>query len=84
MKASFKVQKSRRNFLKLILLGSGGLLLGKFLGSGLLSLFTRQSKDFQVGDDFKVVEQKNKLIFYNKKGTKIFTIDQEGTLEVGP
>lgn len=69
-----------------MLLGGGVVVVGKAL-----SLFWDWRKGskggFELGEDFgedfKVVKKKDQLIFYNKKGEKIFTLGQDGTLEVG-
>lgn len=73
----------RRKFLRLLLLGGGAFLiglLGKFF-SPVSNLFSgsksRREKDFK---NFKVVEEKDKLIFIDKTGEEILILDR-GVIE---
>ena len=73
----------RRKFLRLLLLGGGTFLLGllgKFF-SPVSSLFSgsksRREKDFK---NFKVIEEKDKLIFIDKTGEEILILDR-GVIE---
>lgn len=66
----------RRNFLKLALFGSGAFLLGGLLGK--LGLSSSNGKEFK---NFKVVEDGDNLIFYNKSGQKVMALTKDG-LEV--
>jgi hypothetical protein len=85
----------RRKFLRLLLISGGVLIFVKFFGSKLFSFLSSlfgQQEDFSekgtsvkmLGEDFKVLESENKLVFFNKKGEEIFSIDQEGAIEIGP
>ena len=77
--------KDRRNFLKFLATGTGSLLVGTLLGSKLGPLLNFKGEDFKIGQDFKdfkVIEEDKKLIFFNKSGKKVLTIDQEGGLEI--
>lgn len=65
----------RRNFLKLLLFGSGTFLAGSLLGKFGLS---SNEKEFK---NFKVVEDGEDLIFYNKSGQKVMALTKDG-LEV--
>ncbi len=65
----------RRNFLKLALFGSGTFIAGTLLGKfGLAS----NEKEFK---NFKVVEDGDRLVFYNKDGQKVMALTKDG-LEV--
>jgi len=66
----------RRNFLKLALFGSGA-----FLAGGLLGRFGLNSSGGKEFKNFKVVEEKDKLVFYNKNGQKVMALSDDG-LEV--
>ena len=76
------MDKNRRNFLKIILVGSGTLLAGKVLGP-LSSKFLDGSfnktdsstkNDFR---DFQIVENEKILSVYDNSGEEIFQIDNE-------
>ena len=81
-----KMKQSRRKFLKLLLVGSGILVLGKVVG--LKWLFpdnfsdNMESKEIADLDNFKVVKSGNQLDFFNKKGERIFVLHEDGTLEI--
>lgn len=76
-----KINLKRRNFLKLLALGSGVFILGGF--------FTRISG---IGEDplkkavrlknFEVLDHGNKLIFYSDKGHRLFTVYNDGDMEL--
>jgi len=77
--------KDRRNFLKFLATGTGSLLVGTLLGSKLGPLLNFKGEDFKVGQDFKnfkVIEEDNGLVFFNKSGKKILTVNQDGSLEI--
>ena len=77
-----KMRQSRRKFLKLLLVGSGILVLGKIVG--LKWLFSDNVENEKMADlsNFKVVKSGNQLDFFNKKGERIFVLREDGTLEV--
>ena len=74
--------KDRRRLLKLAALASASAVIGKIAGDKLLSSF---SKDFEVGQTsgFKIKEEGNKLVFYNQRGNKLFTLSDDGEMEIG-
>jgi len=76
------MKQSRRKFLKLLLMGSGILILGKIIG--LNWLFSGQPEYKEIADlgNFKVANSGNCLDFFNKGGEKIFVLHEDGTLEV--
>lgn len=76
------MNQNRRNFLRFILIGTGVFVIGKLLASN-LPLFKSQEKELSLGEKFKVTEEGGKLIFFNQKGEKIFTLNEEGEIEVG-
>ena len=77
-----KMRQSRRKFLKLLLVGSGILVLGKIIG--LKWLFSGHPEYKEMADlgNFKVANSGSQLDFFNKKGEKIFVLHEDGTLEV--
>ena len=70
-----KLNKNRRNFLKILLIGGGTVLAGKFFGSGILDFLSgpETSKDFET---FKVTEDRKGLSIYDKNGEEILVIDK--------
>ena len=76
-----KINTKRRSFLKVILFGAGSLFLGGIISS-----------IFRIGEDdsryalpirsYKVLEKDNALIFFNSKGQKLFTVDDNGDFVV--
>lgn len=76
-----KLNIKRRKFLKFLLFGAGSLALGGFI-----------TRIFGIGEDdskyalpirsYKVLEKDDKLIFYNSKGHKLFSVSDNGDLEV--
>jgi hypothetical protein len=70
------MDKDRRKFLKIILIGSGTLLAGKVLGP----LFSSLLDDSSTKNDstaFKVSEDEKNLSIYDSSGEEIFQIDKE-------
>lgn len=71
----------RRKFLKFLLFGGVAFVLGGFI-----------TRIFGIGEDdskyalpirsYKVLEKDDKLIFYNSKGHKLFSVSDNGDLEV--
>lgn len=74
------MNKKRRNFLKLLFLGSGAFVLGNLLGK--LNLNPGIDTGIKEIKNFKIVEDGNKLVFYNKNGRQVFALSEDGTLEV--
>jgi hypothetical protein len=82
------MDKERRNFLKIILIGSGTLLAGRVLGP----LFSKCAESVPVrltrekpapppqtiSSAFKIVENDKRLSIYDNHGEEIFQIDKEG------
>ena len=76
-----KVNLKRRKFLKFLAFGSGAFILGGFI-----------TRIFGIGEDdskyalpirsYKVLEKDDQLIFYNSKGHKLFTVSDDGSLEI--
>jgi len=75
------VDKNRRNFLKILLIGSGVLVVGKIL-SPLLSRSLNGSSPGPAAQNnlraFRVVENKKILSIYDNSGEEIFQIDKKG------
>ena len=74
--------KDRRRLLKLAVLASASAVIGKIAGDKLLSSF---SGGYEVGQtsSFKIKEEGNKLVFYNQRGNKLFTLSDDGEMEIG-
>lgn len=76
-----KINFKRRNFLKVLAMGTGAFFLGGF--------FTRISG---IGEDplkkavrlknYEVLDKGKELIFYNDKGHRLFTVYNDGDLEL--
>lgn len=77
------VNKNRRNFLKVSLIGSGLFLLWKIFPFLKLENFGESDKKaLRAGNKFKIEEDEKNLAIFNAKGKKVFTIDQDGEIEV--
>jgi signal peptidase I len=73
------MNQNRRKFLKFLLIGTGLLLIWKYFP---IKLGGPEKKEIKYGD-FKIVEEGDKLIFFNQKGERVFTLNKEGEIEVG-
>jgi hypothetical protein len=73
------MNQNRRKFLKFLLIGTGLLLIWKYFP---IKLGSSEKKEMKYGN-FKIVEEGDKLIFFNQKGEKVFTLNKEGEIEVG-
>jgi hypothetical protein len=70
-----KLNKNRRNFLKLLFVGIGSFLLGKVFGSFFSKSSCREfEKDF---GEFRVEEDKKELVVYDRSGEKILIVDKQ-------
>ncbi|TSD02969.1 MAG: hypothetical protein Athens071416_360 [Parcubacteria group bacterium Athens0714_16] len=71
--------KNRRNFIKILLIGGGTLLVGKLLSPWVLDLFSPEP-GMDIGQDlkdFNIKENKKEIIISDKKsGEEIFIIDK--------
>jgi len=76
------MKQSRRKFLKLLLMGSGILVLGKIIGLKWLVSGQPEYKEIADLGNFKVANSGDRLDFFNKGGEKIFVLHKDGTLEV--
>jgi hypothetical protein len=73
------MNQSRRKFLKFLLIGTGLFLIWKYLP---IKLESSGKKEINYGN-FKIVEEGDRLIFFNQKGERIFALNKEGEIEVG-
>ena len=76
------MDRNRRKFLKIILIGSGTLLVGKVFNPlfSMFSndLFTKTDSSTEANDrNFQVFEDKKSLSIYDNSGEEIFQIDKE-------
>ena len=75
-----KLNKNRRNLIKLGLFGVGAFVVGKVLGpsinlfSGTLELGGGKQYDFT---NFRVIENGQELGFYDKLGNEILILDKD-------
>lgn len=77
------MDKNRRKFLKILLIGSGTLLVGKifnpFFSKFSNDSFTKTDSSSETKTslgDFEVVENEKKLSIYDDSGEEIFQIDK--------
>ena len=75
-----EVNDNRRKFLKFISFGAVALFAWRFLDW--LNL-KEKNQPLRAGENFTTQEAEDKLIFFNKKGEKIFSINEEGEMEIG-
>lgn len=73
-KEAENLNKNRRNFLKLLLIGGGVLLAGKVLGPGVSNFFSPQTSD-DFGS-FRVTEDGKALNISDRDGEDILIIDK--------
>lgn len=82
------MDKERRNFLKIILIGSGTLFAGRVLGplfskcmeNPIVRIAPREKSSPQpktIASAFKIVENEKRLSIYDSSGEEIFQIDKE-------
>lgn len=76
-----KIDQKRRNFLKIILFSGGSLVLGGFV-TRVFGIAEDDSKYALPIRSYKVLEKDDQLIFYNSKGHKLFSVSDNGDLEV--
>jgi hypothetical protein len=71
-----KVNKNRRNLLKIVLIGGGAVVATKILGPKVMDFFYGPpvTKDFK---NFNVTETRTKFSISAKDGTEIFIMDNE-------
>lgn len=71
-----EINKNRRNFLKIVLIGGGVLAVSRILGPKVLDLFYGPPavKDFER---FNVKETRTKFSVLSKEGEEIFIMDSE-------
>ena len=69
----------RRSFLKLLALGGGVFVMGSILSSfgKIKSSNTVSDKKSAFSENFRVVESKKELAFYNKKGDELLIIEKD-------
>lgn len=61
-------------------MGAGLFFVWKFLP---VKFPFSKEKKAHGGENFKVIEKGEKLVFFNQKGEKIFALNREGEIEVG-
>lgn len=77
------MDKNRRTFLKILLIGGGTLLVGKVFGPILLKLLDKSGTTSKLvtaqadPKDFRIVEHKERLSIYDNSGEEVFQIDYE-------
>lgn len=76
------MRQSRRKFLRLLLIGTGILILGKIIGLKWLISDSSEGKKMADLGNFKVASSGNQLDFFNKKGERVFVLHEDGTLEI--
>lgn len=81
-KADRPLDEKRRKFLKFLAFGSGAFLLGGLI-TRLSGFGEREDKNALPLRKFRVLEKDSELIFYNREGHKLFTVSDDGDLEIG-
>lgn len=74
------MNENRRNFLKFIFVGAIALSLGRIFGFLKLG---DQATEAKVGENFNAREENGKIVFANRKGEKVFTVNDSGEMEIG-
>lgn len=69
------MDKNRRKFIKILLIGSASFMAGKVLGP-LISKFSDNSSAKSNSTAFKVVENNKSFSVYDGSGEEIFQIDK--------
>lgn len=70
------MNKNRRKFLKILVIGGGVLVVGKVFGPRLLEFLSPTPKVAKDFENFNVTEDKKGLTISDKKGEEIFIIDE--------
>ncbi len=70
------MDKDRREFLKVILIGGGVFLIGKVFDP-LFSKFSTYLSAKNSSSPFQVIEDRKRLSIYDHSGEEIFQIDKE-------
>lgn len=66
-----------------MLIGGGGLLLGKILPAGFLGFFSGQKSAYRTGiakrdsENFRIADNKKELVIYGKNNEEILIIDKQ-------
>ncbi len=71
----------RRKFLKFLAFGSLAFIFGGLI-TRIFGIGEDESKYALPIRSYKVLEKQDKLIFYNSKGHKLFTVSDNGDLEL--
>ncbi len=67
------INKDRRNFLRFALLGTGIFLANKVFSKQIL----------EPEKKLKTIEENGQTVFLNRKGKRVFAINDKGEIEVG-
>jgi len=71
------MNKNRRNFIKILLLGGGALFVGKIFGSRIFEIFSSGSETVMDLKNFRVSKDKGELVISDKSGEEVFVIYKE-------
>ena len=77
-----KLNVKRRKFLKFAFFGAVTFLLGGVI-TRLSGIGEREDKNALPLRKFRVLEKDSGLVFYNREGHKLFTVSDDGDLEIG-
>lgn len=71
----------RRKFLKFLAFGTGAFILGGFI-TRLSGFGEREDKYALPLRKFRVLEKDHELVFYSREGHRLFTVSDDGSMEI--
>lgn len=71
------MNKNRRNFVKILLIGGGALLVGKIFGSRVFDFLSRGPKTVRDFENFRISEDNKELVISNQNGEEVFIIEKK-------
>lgn len=75
------IDLKRRKFLKYLFFGGISLFIGGFI-TRVFGIGEDESKYALPIRNFKVLEKDDRLIFYSRRGRRLFTVSDDGEMEI--